>query len=218
MPAALRTLDVFVYLVESEPLAKHIRDHLARPMGFKRKRSDAMLVVQGAALPRNLKATKHFVTFHADRDERPKPRKIMSAHLHYRTRPDGPVPKHLESARARGLTAEWVEAFFFDLVQFDPRPLVAVEARVHMTKWDRKPTEPQKLEVDGAALSSCGAEYRYSSTEPGHLTQFRWREEEKPGTIEAWLSYDYWGRQRESGSSLWKEEQDRCLAYLRQLV
>jgi hypothetical protein len=213
--AALRNLDVYVVFLQTEELLARFHDALAVPLGHRPEPDEENDLVNAQLVPKDLRRTKHFVYFHADKDvgkEKLKKDRVVMVHLRYRLRPEGAVPSDMKALRAKGKTVEWAE----ETISGFGKPVVFVEAQLHLTHWERRrpALDTPALEVGGARLKHCGAEYRGEAS-VGQINAFRWVERE-PGTLDAWLTYSY--PLKEKVQNIWRLEEERCGKWLEQLV
>lgn len=212
--ARLEELDLYVMLRQTETNLAFVRDNITSKVGVDGVAAHSDELVRAALLPKDVKKNRHYLFFHIDQspaDEKRKPF-ILSAHLSFRARPSGGLPKQLADWRKSGITIEWLEGEMRGL--FDD-PVTFVEAHLRLKQGDagtRTVMDPP-LRLGGADLRRRGEEYRADKAEVGKVNKYRWSEDDD-GTADVWLSYAH--TDKPSGG-FWAEEQRRCLGFLERL-
>jgi hypothetical protein len=140
----------------------------------------------------------------------------MLAHLRYRERPAGPVPKELSKRKSAGFTVEWLEKVLRQLRAQAKNNVVMVEAELVLPKKDRNKTAQPvpPIQLEKSTLRRRGEEYRSEDPAVGGVMRYRWLEKES-GEIGVWIAYSHIDSIQ---GPIFKAEETRCRAYLKTLL
>jgi hypothetical protein len=215
-------LDFHVLFPETKERLDFCRQNLALPLAFESPPDDKPCIVEGSVLPADTRRDKRYVWFHVDGARRgtgelkPKAASLMLAHLRYRERPSGPVPKELSKHKSAGLTTEWLEKLLRELRSLAKNNIVMVEAELALPGKDRSKTaEPvPPIQLEKSTLRRRGEEYRSADPAVGGVMRYRWLEKES-GEVSVWIAYSHI---EAIEGSIFKAEETRCRAYLKKLL